>query len=64
MRQREIDVLFLSSEPYPFGDRERTQLQEMTSARKVVLVDGKTFSWFGSPMLEGFQNLQRILTSI
>mgnify|MGYP003577389417 FL=1 len=42
------DVLFLSSEPYPFAQKHVDTFQQMLPHTKVVLVDGEMFSWYGS----------------
>ena len=41
------DVVFLSSEPYPFTTNDTLLLQEKWSC-PVILVDGEIFSWYGS----------------
>ncbi len=45
------DYIFLSSEPYPFKDSHREELQKKLPDSKIVLVDGEMFSWYGSRML-------------
>lgn len=40
--------IFLSSEPYPFGDKHLAEFQEICPAASVQLVDGELFSWYGS----------------
>lgn len=44
------DVIFLSSEPYPFKASDVQELSEIMKA-KVVLVDGEIFSWYGTRLL-------------
>jgi ABC-type Fe3+-hydroxamate transport system substrate-binding protein len=46
------EYIFLSSEPYPFKDRHKAELEALCPAAKVVLVDGEMFSWYGSRLLE------------
>jgi hypothetical protein len=49
-------VLLLSSEPYPFRDKDLAELQgkllqgKLLQAR-ILLADGEMFSWYGSRML-------------
>lgn len=45
------DLLLLSSEPFPFSDKHITELREQTGIKKILLVDGEMFSWYGSRML-------------
>jgi ABC-type Fe3+-hydroxamate transport system substrate-binding protein len=45
------DVIFLSSEPYPFKDKHRDELHELVSS-KCIFVDGEMFSWYGSRLIK------------
>ncbi len=42
------DLIFLSSEPYPFTRQHLERFQKRFPSSKVVLVDGEMFSWYGS----------------
>ncbi len=42
------DELLLSSEPFPFKEEHREQLQKQFPNIKVKCVDGEVFSWYGS----------------
>jgi ABC-type Fe3+-hydroxamate transport system substrate-binding protein len=42
------DLIFLSSEPYPFKAEHIEELQVLCPASKIILVDGEIFSWYGS----------------
>ena len=55
------DLIFLSSEPYPFTEKHRTELQTICPSARVMLVDGEMFSWYGSRLLRAsdyFRNLR------
>ena len=41
-------VVFLSSEPYPFKEKHIREIQQMLPYALVKLVDGELFSWYGS----------------
>lgn len=41
-------LIFLSSEPFPFKEKHRGELQKKLPGTKVFLVDGEMFSWYGS----------------
>jgi ABC-type Fe3+-hydroxamate transport system substrate-binding protein len=43
-------VLFLSSEPFPFRQKHIDELQPQLPGTRIVLVDGEMFSWYGSRM--------------
>ncbi len=40
--------LLLSSEPFPFKEKQAQQLQALLPHTRVMLVDGEFFSWYGS----------------
>lgn len=42
------DLIYLSSEPFPFKEKHIKDLQEMFPNSKIELVDGELFSWYGS----------------
>lgn len=46
------DVLFLSSEPYPFKNNDLVELQQFFPQTRIYLVDGEYFSWYGSRLKE------------
>jgi len=43
-------LVLLSSEPYPFAEKHIAEITKILPKAKVVLVDGETFSWYGSRM--------------
>lgn len=45
------DVVFLSSEPFPFDDAHRSEIEDMLPQARVRLVDGQLFSWYGSRLI-------------
>ncbi len=44
------EICLLSSEPYPFEDKHIPEFEE--SGAKVLIVDGESFSWYGSRLLK------------
>lgn len=44
------EIVFLSSEPYPFKDEHLAEVQQKFPKSKIMLVDGEFFSWYGSRM--------------
>jgi ABC-type Fe3+-hydroxamate transport system substrate-binding protein len=46
------DFIFLSSEPYPFKEKDIKKFKELCPSSKVLLVDGEMFSWYGSRLLK------------
>ncbi|MFT5103653.1 MAG: iron complex transport system substrate-binding protein [Limisphaerales bacterium] len=49
----EADMVFLSSEPYPFKEADVLALKEALR-KEVRLVDGEFFSWYGSRLVKAF----------
>jgi len=45
------EVIFLSSEPYPFKDEHVQEMKVKFPDSKVMIVDGELFSWYGSRLL-------------
>ncbi|CAN5463988.1 helical backbone metal receptor [soil metagenome] len=45
------DVVFLSSEPYPFTDKHIREFKKLLPGAVIRLVDGEMFSWYGSRLL-------------
>jgi len=59
------DIIFLSSEPFPFTSKHQKELEELHPSTRVVLVDGEMFSWYGSRILSApayFRELASKLT--
>lgn len=52
MRSLNPDVIFLSSEPFPFREKHVQQIRTLCPAGKILLVDGEMFSWYGSRLLK------------
>lgn len=42
------DLIFLSSEPYPFQEKHKEEFKKIYPNSKIVIVDGEMFSWYGS----------------
>jgi ABC-type Fe3+-hydroxamate transport system substrate-binding protein len=45
------DIIFLSSEPFPFSEKHREAFRNICPRSEVMLVDGEMFSWYGSRLL-------------
>jgi len=42
------DVIMLSSEPFPFKEKHIAELREIYPDKKIMIVDGEAFSWYGT----------------
>jgi ABC-type Fe3+-hydroxamate transport system substrate-binding protein len=58
------DLIFLSSEPYPFKEKHIEELQNQFPNSQVVLVDGEYFSWYGSRLISAPGYLEELLNQI
>ncbi len=58
------DLIFLSSEPYPFKEKHIEELQNQFPASQVVLVDGEFFSWYGSRLMDAPAYFEELLNQI
>ncbi|MCO5947885.1 helical backbone metal receptor [Mucilaginibacter flavidus] len=52
LRDARPDIILLSSEPYPFKEKDLAELRALVPFATVKLVDGEMFSWYGSRLLE------------
>jgi ABC-type Fe3+-hydroxamate transport system substrate-binding protein len=64
LREVQPDCLLLSSEPYPFAEKHREELQQLFPRAKVRLVDGEMFSWYGSRLVQSPLYLRTLLNEI
>ena len=46
------DMLLLSSEPFPFKEKHKKELQVALPNMEIKLVDGEVFSWYGNKMMD------------
>jgi ABC-type Fe3+-hydroxamate transport system substrate-binding protein len=57
---KNLDVVFLSSEPYHFKEKDIISLQKKLKTTKIILVDGKFFSWYGTRLLNAFEYFKQL----
>ena len=60
----EVDLVLASSEPFPFDERYRPELERRFPAAAVHLVDGEVFSWHGYRMLDAARQLDAFVTEL
>jgi ABC-type Fe3+-hydroxamate transport system substrate-binding protein len=51
LKEANPEVIFLSSEPYPFSEKHFEEIEHILPDTSVVLADGEMFSWYGSRIL-------------
>ena len=52
--------ILLSSEPYPFKEKHIEELQIYFPEKKILLVDGEYFSWYGSRLQYAFRYFKQL----
>ena len=58
------DLLFLSSEPYPFQEKHAIELQQIFPKTRIHLVDGEMFSWYGSRLQWSFDYFKKLKSEL
>ncbi len=59
----DYQLLLLPSEPFPFKQKHADELQKMLPDKKVILVDGEMFSWYGSRLLMATEYFKHLIMS-
>jgi len=59
-----LDLVLLSSEPFPFKTEDGFEIVKDSISTKVILVDGEMFSWYGSRLLKAFEYFKYLHKSI
>lgn len=54
------DIVFLSSEPFPFKDDHAFEIGRFTHHATTMFVDGEYFSWYGSRLIKAFDYFKQI----
>lgn len=57
-------LVFLSSEPFPFTEEHAFEIGIHTHHGKTIFVDGEMFSWHGSRLVKAFDYFKKIHNSI
>jgi ABC-type Fe3+-hydroxamate transport system substrate-binding protein len=58
------DLVFLSSEPYPFKKKHIEELKAFLPEANIMLVDGELFSWYGSRLLSSAKYFKQLLNEV
>jgi iron complex transport system substrate-binding protein len=62
--KEDLDLVLLSSEPFPFKAEDGYEIARCTENAKAILVDGEMFSWHGSRLLKAFDYFKYLHNSI
>lgn len=63
LKEASLDAILLSSEPYPFQEKDRMEVTRLTGI-PTFLVDGEAFSWYGSRFLHTIKYLNGLISKI
>lgn len=58
------EIIFLSSEPFPFTEKYKAHFKNLLPNSRVVLVNGEMFSWYGSRLLQASEYFQKIIQEV
>lgn len=64
LKERQPDLILLSSEPFPFQQKHIAELQIELPNISIQLVDGEAFSWYGTRFLKTFEYLKEVANLI
>ena len=64
MQELNPEIVFLSSEPFPFKGKHIKELQEILPKAKIILVNGEMFSWYGSRLLKAPNYFKKLRQNI
>lgn len=64
IKERNPEFIFLSSEPFPFKTKHLEQYSKLFPDSQVLLVDGESFSWYGSRMILASKYFKSLLSEI
>ena len=54
IENKRVELVLLSSEPFPFKKIHKKEIQPFYSNANILLVDGEMFSWYGSRLIKAF----------
>lgn len=60
----DADVIMLSSEPFPFKEKHIEELKVFYPDKKIMIVDGEAFSWYGTHMAKCENYFKELLAEI
>lgn len=55
------ELVLLSSEPFPFSEKHAAELQRLLPKARIGLVDGESFSWYGSRLLQATPYFKQLI---
>lgn len=62
--QGDPEIIFLSSEPFPFKEEHAFEIGRFTHHAKIIFIDGEMFSWYGTRLLKAFDYFKVLQSKI
>ncbi|ASK32376.1 cobalamin-binding protein [Chryseobacterium sp. T16E-39] len=60
----DTDLIMLSSEPFPFKEKHIAELKEYYPDKKIMIVDGEAFSWYGTHIAKCENYFRELISEI
>lgn len=60
----DADVIMLSSEPFPFKEKHIEEMKAFYPDKKIMIVDGEAFSWYGTHIAKCGDYFQELLAEV
>jgi ABC-type Fe3+-hydroxamate transport system substrate-binding protein len=60
----DAEVIMLSSEPFPFKEKHIEEMKSFYPDKKIIIVDGEVFSWYGTHIAKCENYFTELLTEI
>lgn len=60
----EADVIMLSSEPFPFKEKHIAEIKEFYPDKKILIVDGEAFSWYGTHIAKCENYFKKLISEL
>ena len=58
------EIIMLSSEPYPFQEKHLEEFRAIYPDKKIMIVDGEAFSWYGTHIAKCEAYYKELVTTI
>lgn len=55
VKEKNTELVLLSTEPFPFQEKHKEELQKQLKGIRIKIVDGEFFSWYGSRLIKAFR---------
>jgi ABC-type Fe3+-hydroxamate transport system substrate-binding protein len=60
IKKNNPDYIFLSTEPFPFKEEHKIEMNQLYQNNNSIIVDGEMFSWYGSRLVKAFQYFENL----